>query len=481
MASAVALTVYAPLLVAAVVLVWRRPVVALYLFIVGLALHNLVLSLLYDAGVDGFALDAVQAWKETLLAAALARIGVDAGRARQLPFRPRAIDVLALAFGTVAFMYAVLPQNVLDGEAGRTAILYGLRHALLPVAAYFVGRSVALTETDLRRVGWTIVGAAAAVAAIGLVDEYAVPVEWWRDSGAVGFFQDELGYEQHGPGGLPENFAFNSDEGLFRRLVSVFVSPLGAAFMFVVALLLAVVPGPLRRRPQLLAPLVAVIGVGLLFTLTRSALVALAGGLVVLALARRHWWPVAAAAATLVAGLAFALTFESFAPKTHFFPEDLPYQQAQAKKKGELPENAFLNPSEPSFRSHLTNLRDGLETVAEHPQGYGLGNAGSTARRFGEPVRAGESTYTELGVELGLLGMLLFVAWNIALLVTLLRGDGWAVGVGAALAAVLALAIQTDVIGAPWLAYCLWWLAGGTVERRWESRSIRARTSVMST
>ncbi len=33
----------------------------------------------------------------------------------------------------------------------------------------------------------------------------------------------------------------------------------------------------------------------------------------------------------------------------------------------------------------------------------------------------------------------------------------------AALAAVLALAVQTDVLGVPWLAYCLWWLAGSLV------------------
>jgi hypothetical protein len=33
---------------------------------------------------------------------------------------------------------------------------------------------------------------------------------------------------------------------------------------------------------------------------------------------------------------------------------------------------------------------------------------------------------------------------------------------------VLALAVQTDAIGVPWLAYCLWWVAGALVvsERR---------------
>ena len=49
----VAVVVYALLLVAAAALVWRRPVVALYAWIVGLALHNAVMAALYGAGVRG--------------------------------------------------------------------------------------------------------------------------------------------------------------------------------------------------------------------------------------------------------------------------------------------------------------------------------------------------------------------------------------------------------------------------------------------
>ena len=57
--------------------------------------------------------------------------------------------------------------------------------------------------------------------------------------------------------------------------------------------------------------------------------------------------------------------------------------------------------------------------------------------------------------------------WSLALLVGLVR-SGWAsdraaAAIAGALAAVLALAIQTDVIGVPWLAYCLWLLAGSLV------------------
>jgi hypothetical protein len=469
------LTLYGVLLAVAAIAVWRRPIVALYVFIVGLALHNLVLALLYDAGLRGGAIDAVQAWKEALLAVAVARVATDAVRERRLPFRPRLVDWLALAFAAVVCLYALIPQDALDGEAGARAVLYGLRHGLVPVVAYFLGRSLVVDRMELRRIGWVLLGAGAALAVGGLIDLYAADVEWWRGSGAVGYFRYELGFDYHGPGGLPDNWAFNTEDGLFRRLVSSFISPLATAFALVVALLFAGIAWQDRRRRPLAAVLIAVCAAALLFTLSRSSLLALAGAFVVLAVALRRWWPVVATAFVLAAGVGYAFAFTSVAPETHFFPEDLPYQEEQARKRGDLPGGGSLalNPGEPSLRSHWQSLRDGIETVFEHPQGYGLGNAGAIAVRFGVPLRAGESNYTETGVEAGLVGALLLIAWSLALLVALVR-SAWAAtdatfraaaaGAAAALAAVVALAVQTDVYGVPWLAYSLWWLCGSLVD-----------------
>ncbi len=465
--TAAALAVYGVLLAAALAAVLRRPAVALYLFVLGLPLHNIVMSLLYGGGVRGVALDAIQAWKEILLAAALAAVVARVVAERRLPFRPMLVDWLALAYAAIVLLYAVLPQSALDGHAGAKAVLYGIRHDLVFVAAYFLGRSVPL---DIRRVRWLIPAAAAAVAVWGLIEVYAVPIEWWRHSGAVGYFHRELGYDYHGPAGLPENFAFNTSDGLFRRLVSTFVSPLATAYLLVVALLLLTTA---RRRLGLASALAVVCGAGLLWTFSRSSIVALAVGLVVLAAAWRRWWPLPAAVIVVAAGFGFAAIFPDIAPRTHWFASDLPYQEAQAKVKGPLPKGSGLDATvslgEPSIRSHLDSLRDGIETVGKHPQGYGLGNAGTTAQRFDVTLKAGESNYTELGVETGLAGVLLFIAWSAALLWGLVRrgwtGDRAAAALAGALAAVLALAIQTDVIGVPWLAYCLFWLAGALVIR----------------
>ena len=99
--------------------------------------------------------------------------------------------------------------------------------------------------------------------------------------------------------------------------------------------------------------------------------------------------------------------------------------------------------------------------MVHHPQGYGLGNVGQTASRTGTPLKAGESNYTEMGAETGVLGALLWIALGArdprrALARAAIRGRLTA----AVFAAIIALAIQTDVIGDPWVAYFVWCLAG---------------------
>ena len=138
MASGLALAVYGLLLVPGAVLVWRRPVLALYAWVVGLAAHNAVMAALYGAGVRGGALTALQAWKEILLALALARVAFDVLRARRLPFRIHIADVLAFAFALIVCIYAVIPQDWLGGSADREAV--GL--ALSP-STFRVNRTVA--------------------------------------------------------------------------------------------------------------------------------------------------------------------------------------------------------------------------------------------------------------------------------------------------------------------------------------------------
>ena len=201
----------------------------------------------------------------------------------------------------------------------------------------------------------------------------------------------------------------------------------------------------------------------------------LAGSLLILAVARRRWWPVGAAVVVAAGGLAFASVFHDIAPRTHWYASDLPVPGGAGE--GEGPAAAVERPEghrqhrravdaeplgEPQSRRFAPSRTTRRATASATP--------GTTAQRFDVKLEAGESNYTELGAEAGLAGALAFIAWSLALLVALLgkawTGDRAAAAIAAAFAAVLALGIQTDAIGVPWLAYCLFWLTGSALTRR---------------
>ena len=446
----------------------RRPVWALHVFVVGLALHNVVMAELWAAGVRGRWLEVISAWKEALLLLALVLVV----RARgSLRFRPSPTDWLALAFGATVVVYALIPQHVLHGGATHHGVALTLRDDLVPVGAYFLGRGLALSTRELRGVARTLILTAVGLAVFGLVDVYAIPLSWWRHSGVPGWYLHQLGFD-YGPGlsHLPENFVYNTGNGhVYRRLVSTFLSPLATSYVLVVALIACAAwwtaVRPRGRATAVWCLCVAVLAAGLLWTHSRSSYVALALGLVVFALVRgtprQRLSLVAAAVAVAGVGAIFVGVYSHIGPKTTFTAAELRWQVRNAHSAAGGPAgNGF---TDPSTSEHLKSLRTGIRNVLHHPQGYGLGNAGSEAKRTDVQILAGESTYTQLGVDVGLVGALLFVAWSLVLTWRSLLCVAW---VGAALVAMLALGLQTDLIGVPWVMYVLWSLAGSSQRGR---------------
>ena len=310
---------------------------ALVVLIVGLALHNLAMAVLWDAGVRDTALDVAAAWKDVLLLVSLVAL---LATARSLPTVLWA-DRLALAYGAVVVVYWLLPQSWLDGEATARGELYALRHHLLPLGAYLLGRLLPLDRTWWRRIGLTLVGVACGLAAWGLVDVYLVPLQSWRDSGVPGWFEEQLGLAYRCLSGLPENWILNTDEeSPVRRLVSTFLSPLATAYALVVVLLLLAAVRP--RRWTIGAG--ALVYVGLLWTHTRAAFLALAAG-------------------SLVASLVFVAVFPTIGPQTSYTATELACLRENAAEEGDAGGGA-LDPGESSTTSHGRSLRDGIRTVA---------------------------------------------------------------------------------------------------------------------
>jgi hypothetical protein len=407
---------------------------------VGLALHNVAMAQLWELGVRGTTLDALAAWKEGLLLVALLVVG---WHVRRWP-AVRAADVLAVCYALVIVVYWVLPQSWLDGEATTRGELLALRHHLFPVAGYALGRLVAAAWPARERFGRLV----------ALVDLVFIPLQSWRDSGVPGWYREQLGLDYEGLSGLPENWVYNTgdEESPLRRMVSTFLSPLASAYLLVVALIY-VLSRPFRWWWGLLSLLLYG---GLLYTHTRAAFAALAVGLVVLSFAQRRPAPAVLGIVSALVAAVFLAAYPSIGPTTSYTPEELEWLRQNAEQEGGTSGDPFSG-SEASTESHWRNLRDGVRTVIDHPQGYGLGNAGVVAKRTGVEIRAGESTYTELGVDAGVAGALAFVLWSIAILAGLWRREAW---LAATFVAVLLLALQTDVIGVHWLAFTVWAATG---------------------
>ena len=427
----------------------------------GLALHNVAMAQLWDLGVRGTALDVVAAWKEALLLVALL---VVAWHVRHKP-AVKAADVLAASYATVIVVYWLIPQDVLGGEATTRGELLALRHYLFPVAAYVLGRLAAFAWEERGRVGGLIALSAVVVALVGLFDLAFISLQAWRDSGVPGWYREQLGLDYEGLSGLPENWVYNTgdEDNPIRRLVSTFLSPLASAYVLVVALIY-VFSRPYRWWWAFLA---ALFSVALLYTHTRAALAALVFGLVVLALAQRRIAPAVIALATVVVGALFLVAYPSIGPSTSYTPDELEWLRENAQRAGDTSGDPFAG-DDASTESHWRNLREGVRVVIEHPQGYGLGNAGVVAKRTGVEIRAGESSYTELGVDAGIAGVVAFVLWSIAILAGLWRREAW---LAAAFATVLAIGLQTDVIGIHWLAFTVWLAAGLALGLPREGRS----------
>ena len=432
----------------------RIPRVALLVLVVGLALHNLAMALLWQAGVRNTALDVAAAWKEAVLVVAFVAAVAAVGSVPRLFWADR----LALAYGALVVLYWLLPQSWLNGEATAKGELYALRHHLLPLGAYVLGRIVTLDRTWWRRIALTIVVVGCGLAAWGLIDVYLVPLQWWRDSGVPDWFSEQLGLAYRCLSGLPENWILNTDEeSPVRRLVSTFLSPLATAYTLVVTCLLLAAARP--RRWTVAAGALAY--AGLLWTHTRAAFIALPAGLLVLALLRRSLPLAGLAAASVVASVVFVAIFPTIGPTTSYTQTELMCLRQNAAVQGVATDDPF-SAGESSTSSHLTALRDGIRTVAHHPWGYGLGNSGVSASRTigAENVKAGESTYTELGVDAGVLGLAAFAGWLLALVLALRARSPW---LASSVAAVAVLGLQTDVIGIHWLSIVVFALAGAAL------------------
>ena len=416
---------------------------------------------------------AIQAWKEVLLAVALARVAFDARRERRLPVPARrSSTLLALAFALDRARSTRSSRRTCSAArpAARRSRSASATRCSRSARTCSAARS-SLDAEDLRGSAWTVLGAAAAVAAIGLVEEYAVGVECWvRWDVARATSTTSSASTTRARAGCRRTSPSTPTTGIFRRLISTFLSPLASAFAVrrrAPARRGDRDPAPPRRRRARgdhgRRPPVHDLALDAARARRRPlrARARAAPALAARRRGRRRSSPASPSRSRSTRRAAHALPPGRAGPAG----QDRA-REGRPPVRRDLAERAVDQepPDEPARRD-----RDRRPP----PAGLRARQRGRDRAADRRVPKAGESNYTELGVEIGArrprrvrrvepraARRLLRAAWTGEGARAGRRGDG-----GGA-RDVLALGVQTDALGVPWLAYCVWWLGGALAAPR---------------
>jgi O-antigen ligase len=245
----------------------------------------------------------------------------------------------------------------------------------------------------------------------------------------------------YGVGGIP-------------RIGSVFVSALTTGFYLVLGFAVGIeriARG--RGRPWVMISLLAIFA-AILLTQTRSAILA---ALVVVLFALR---PTPGRSRNWRTQLAIVLAAVGVMAIPTAFATGL----ANRVSSGSSAKNS-------DTAGHIAGFWEGLNAIAHNPVGQGLGTSAGTGQRFatnGKQVVIPENTYLQVGIELGIVPMLLFVALVVILIVKLRSAarrhpDYALAAVGAALGG---LAVGAWFLQ-PWtdfsVAWSVWGIAGAAL------------------
>lgn len=431
------------------VLAMRRPDRSLLALVVLLPFQGLILAKVWALGAPATLVSHLGAWKETLALGVIiagARSFIASGR------RADALDRIALAFVALVGVYALLGEHIVPGAPSASNVrLLGFRELGGFVLLLLGARHAPLGPRFAERAGRVLLAVATVVSAVAVFEAIS-PDSWNR------FVVQTIRYPAyqeavlHAPADLANVITYGSIGGAkFVRVGSVFTNELTLAWFLVLPFALAL-ERVIRRSSRLALPIMLLIGAVLLLTQTRSAILA-AVIVAFLALGRaegrtRHW---RTQAALLLAAVALVAVPAAFA--TGF--------ATRVAATGSQRDN--------SSAGHISAIYTGVDTVVAHPLGLGLGTAAGTGQRLSrQKLVIPENNYLDIGVQLGLLGMALFVALTVALVRWLRRAAlqhpdplvtaTWGAGAGLAVAA---LFLQ------PWLDFSVTWsfwgIAGATL------------------
>lgn len=378
-------------------------------------------------------------WKEMLLAVSI--IG-----ALYLLFTDQKIRTHTLSRRLVWVIAVYIAMNFLWGllaldqnEITAKALGYGLIINLRFLAFFLVTWALTLRTAKLRRNWqWLVLWPAGAVVIFGLLQVLVLPND----------FMSHFGY---GDGTIPVIETVNNNIDYIRAISTLRgANPLGAYLLIPISLTTVLLLKSERnwRQGLLLAGSLLL----LFFTYSRSAWVGAALAIAVILLVSLKTRK--AQYTALVGALGCVLVF---AVVSLAFHDNARYQNFVFHTES----NSTIE--ETSNDGHSSALRSGLSDIGNEPLGMGVGVAGpASVHNANHPVKIAENYFVQIGQELGVIGLSLFVLINVGVgyLLWLRREDTLAFSLFASLIGLTFINLLSHAWTDDTLAYVWWGLAG---------------------
>ena len=367
--------------------------VAVLLFLWILPFHSLIIAVLFGYFVSAGTARTIAAWKEAAIVLLLLWVGLRSvsGRGRSSPVV--ATDLLVTGLIVLAIISALVANPLFHANIPVGAELYGFRDGFFFLLLYYVGRSMPeLAESEtLMKQAYLV---ALIISVIGIVERIFVTPDMLVLLGVASYLNEFLGlseYTSNNAWGLPANYWTDMGGVLVRRSGSVFLHSQGFALPFLLLMPAASAWALNKKRshPVLVKIGYALIWAGLLTSITRmTTIVCVIQVVLFYLMVRRPEWALATVVTTVAA---VALTVLAVPGLLHFAWETLSWQSG-------------------SSASHLKDWGQGALALFEQPWGHGIGTTDAAPLRFIRVPLTSDNLYLSYGVQLGIIGLLAFVA-----------------------------------------------------------------------
>ena len=435
------------ILVIGVLLAYRQTGrnITLLIFILALPFYTIFLSLVYKLTGNYPLIMGVKLWKELIPLILLSIIMLV--RWKQLiRMRLTLLDVLVLLFLSLNILYLFIPNNV---ELMNKFISFK-NHSFFCII-YFLGRVIKISKHRQKNIVRLIIGVGVFAGIVAIL-EYFHFINVPDLAGLMNYTNSAFNQQTTGEYGLTWTFqtAFGA-----RRYSSFFANPLELASSCILtgsAALFMIYGADITLMQRVKYKLLFLLIIsGLILSVSRASTISVVLVSILILLYHKKYISLLVLSGLII--ISFILLLGNLDFNQYF--------------------KNTVNFSNPSSLGHLIEWSEGGQSIISNPLGLGFGRSGPSAARFGDDQIGGESQFIITGVELGVLGLLLYILILSLSILNGFRGYKYIGGTAGGLCLISSLsriglvipsmtsAINTYIF----IMFVSWWLVGFSVQQ----------------